>query len=407
VAQTISAEAVPNNRNYMTATIRCVITWYFAYLSCHAAHAAFSCQENGGCDLDDDTTVLLQTNRAKVSLAPMRTSKADDTIEAMIVEPRCHGALPLVVWNMHTQLPKLRIQLFYSEGNEACITGWFSKKENMTLTKLGPEFWLGSQSKRDISYLLSNSHFWDKVQAKKVLYFQQDSWVCNNAEPKLQSFLSYDWIGAPWPHGQVPGCNGVGNGGFSLRSVDAMKQVTKKYGQTETAEDVYFCRHLEDDNENWSFDAGIANRTAANEFSAEQLPPEQNHEHQTFGLHQVWNFGWYEKDAALRRNCPGVSILHNANQQDWTSLSASNLTAAVELGEQFVRTAEAGTKQNNESTQGVAAGDWTSYLAALQTETESGHGRVFAVTMSRHESARKAQTSKDVAGLVASGRMAA
>lgn len=80
-----------------------------------------------------------------------------------------------------------------------------------------------------------------------ILIYQTDCWVF---EDKLDEFmkLGYDWYGAPWPHLN----NRVGNGGFSLRSVPKMLELTGKYGYGNEPlryknEDTWFClKHAKD-----------------------------------------------------------------------------------------------------------------------------------------------------------------
>ena len=87
-----------------------------------------------------------------------------------------------------------------------------------------------------------------------------------NAEEKLKRFLQYDYVGAPWPNWiKLDPCNGVGNGGFSLRNVKVMRDISAQFGQTSENEDVYFCNHLP----GWK-SMKLADSAIAGEFSAEK-----------------------------------------------------------------------------------------------------------------------------------------
>jgi len=58
---------------------------------------------------------------------------------------------------------------------------------------------------------------------KKVLLMQDDTFIFKE---NIQEFLSYDLIGAPWRFSMVEGYDvKVGNGGFSLRSMDLIYEV--------------------------------------------------------------------------------------------------------------------------------------------------------------------------------------
>lgn len=70
-----------------------------------------------------------------------------------------------------------------------------------------------------------------------ILIYQTDCWVF---EDKLDEFISlgYNWYGAAWPHEG----NKVGNGGFCLRKVQKMIDITSKYSNDEGInEDMWFC----------------------------------------------------------------------------------------------------------------------------------------------------------------------
>ena len=73
-----------------------------------------------------------------------------------------------------------------------------------------------------------------------VLIYQTDCWAF---EDRLDEFieLGYDYYGAAWPHLQ----DKVGNGGFSLRKVPKMIEITNKYefneDSIESHCDTWFC----------------------------------------------------------------------------------------------------------------------------------------------------------------------
>jgi hypothetical protein len=80
----------------------------------------------------------------------------------------------------------------------------------------------------------------------------------------VDDFLQWDYIGAPWPKHKNDTPNGVGNGGFSLRTRQCMLDVidrvsifdtklassTREYmqntGMTICPEDVYFSKNMQD-----------------------------------------------------------------------------------------------------------------------------------------------------------------
>merc|ERR1719161_2428428 len=64
-------------------------------------------------------------------------------ISALVIEPRCHPALPLIVWNMRRQLPSLTIQLFYSSQNKEAVLKWFANVSSVILKPLPSPWWNG------------------------------------------------------------------------------------------------------------------------------------------------------------------------------------------------------------------------------------------------------------------------
>ena len=82
-------------------------------------------------------------------------------------------------------------------------------------------------------YLLSDLS--SLIEGTHVLVIQWDSFIVN---PELwdTNYLNYDYIGAPWPHHpQTP----VGNGGFSLRSMQLIKalqdhRITKSHPEDQS-----------------------------------------------------------------------------------------------------------------------------------------------------------------------------
>ena len=83
-----------------------------------------------------------------------------------------------------------------------------------------------------VSELLTAPWFWEQLApAGHVLLFQADSILCSNSKTKMESFLEYDFVGAPI---DVPleGNAGHGegyNGGLSLRNRTMILDIIKKY----------------------------------------------------------------------------------------------------------------------------------------------------------------------------------
>lgn len=142
---------------------------------------------------------------------------------------------------------------------------------------------------------LKTPNFWNCLAAcgyKKVLMVQDDGFI---VRPGVEEFLEFDYVGAPWvtcPANQELSVltNMVGNGGCSLRSVDAMLQIARDYPKDNEPlfnnnvqpiqEDVYFAAHCHTDSR-WK----IADKDVANEFSSEQILSKKS-----IAFHKIWAY---------------------------------------------------------------------------------------------------------------------
>ena len=111
------------------------------------------------------------------------------------------------------------------------------------------------------STMFANTDFWNILTGDKILIMQEDTLVFRK---NIDDFLEWDYIGAPWPKHQNDTPNGVGNGGFSLRTRQAMIDVINHISITDTPippstarymastnntvlpEDVYFSKNIQD-----------------------------------------------------------------------------------------------------------------------------------------------------------------
>ena len=136
----------------------------------------------------------------------------------------------------------------------------------------------------------------DYIDTKYVLIFQNDGFIIN---PHLweDSFLDYDYIGAPWPDHLN---SRIGNGGFSLRTkklIDITKNI--KYidniglsGGTCSPEDHLICRYYYEYLK--MFDIKFAPLDVAIRFSYEQYInefPNWNND-LSLGFHGLFQNGW-------------------------------------------------------------------------------------------------------------------
>lgn len=250
-------------------------------------------------------------------------ANATRQLSAVIVEARCHPGLPLVIANLHARLPHVPVQLFYAAVNEEfagqvleAMAGLFPPLGGtvgeggtpsvpwLTLSPLPARFYHEVLQPSQYSALLESSAFWDLIPTEKVLIFQTDSWICKDAERKLQKFIQYDYIGAPWAH-DVQGCLGVGNGGLSLRSRSKMRSSSEP-GYSPWAplpEDVYFCQKLVTAGDN------VAPANFARQYFNEESIDVANN---PFGVHKPWVVVQAPVWTALIPSCAGLTLMYDA-----------------------------------------------------------------------------------------------
>ena len=93
--------------------------------------------------------------------------------------------------------------------------------------------------------MMTSVAFWDAMRADKVLTFQTDSVLCSMSPWRVDHFLQYDYVGAPWVRG-IPYDIQVGNGGLSLRTTRVMRWIINHVPFKEGyVEDVYFARAVQ------------------------------------------------------------------------------------------------------------------------------------------------------------------
>lgn len=121
----------------------------------------------------------------------------------------------------------------------------------------------------------------DHVRSAHCLVVQWDGFVLD-AQQWDPAFLTFDYIGAPWP--QFGEGHDVGNGGFSLRSRRLLEACRDPRFRGGAAEDIAICR----DNRTLlevAHDIRFADRSTAERFSYERSAPPGP----TFGFHGIFN----------------------------------------------------------------------------------------------------------------------
>ena len=159
------------------------------------------------------------------------------------------------------------------------------------------------------NFLISQIHRY--IETSHVLVIQYDGFILNPSAWR-DTFLEYDYIGAPWYH-LGPNLR-VGNGGFSLRSKKLMELAAHRFSEQKTdychPEDVWICH----DTRPFLESNGIhfAPETIAKHFSFEADL-----------RHRKWNgqFGFH--GGVWRTNISKWLVHNRAYKQNWLARSIS------------------------------------------------------------------------------------
>jgi len=143
-------------------------------------------------------------------------------------------------------------------------------------------------TRQQYNRLLTSRAFWNHIVAEHALVFQTDSLMRKRVP---EHFFAYDYVGAPWKHAASsaqPKLR-VGNGGFSLRRVSAMRDAS---GTTdgELNEDVWFAERVQ----------RVCDEKSARAFSVEHLG-----HNDPVGFHQAHKWQPPAATAALVESAAG------------------------------------------------------------------------------------------------------
>jgi hypothetical protein len=165
---------------------------------------------------------------------------------AVILEPRDHPVVyNLLRWTIHLLAPEGWRFIVYVGTNTA------EKIQNL-VTELEVEDWVtishlgrDNLTTKEYSNIFMSPLFWENIPQEHILIFQSDSVLLDG---KLDQFLSYDYVGAPWSDYMVHLIKlptSVGNGGLSLRRKSGMlRAINSKFPMSRKMdgypEDLYF-----------------------------------------------------------------------------------------------------------------------------------------------------------------------
>ena len=217
---------------------------------------------------------------------------------AVIIEPRKHKAMEFVLTNFMTNLNSdWDFVIFHGTENQEFIEDIINTKlskhiPRITMVNMGVK----NLTREQYSLMFYDEQMYKYIRTEVFLIFQTDSMIFAENKDKINDFLQYDYVGAPWPstmgiHGKAQ----VGNGGLSLRRKSKMlellshKETFEKnllgsnieyyYFGKYPVEDIYFCGYLTP-----NVKVNKPHFDKAKEFSIESVYYDK-----PFGVHKIWD----------------------------------------------------------------------------------------------------------------------
>ena len=194
---------------------------------------------------------------------------------AVIVEPRKHTALEFVLRNFLTNLSaEWKIIVFHGTENIAFVNAIVTSLRTNRISMVNLH--VRNLTLPSYSRLLTTPAFYQHIPTEMFLVFQTDTMIFAEQKDLINTFLHYDYVGAPW-HGAPTSRAGlrIGNGGLSLRRKSKMLEIIRTEPYLGEPEDVYFC--------NSRVPLNVPSVDEAMQFSVEHIF------HPTsFGCHKPW-----------------------------------------------------------------------------------------------------------------------
>lgn len=219
---------------------------------------------------------------------------------AIIIEPRRHKALLYVLQNFLRNLPEnWKIIVFHGWDNKDYVSRLLSRLRTDRISLINLH--IKNLTVPEYSSLLISEQFYQHVPTETFLIFQTDSLLLDENKHQLESFLQYDYVGAPWSRRLGPERGGfVGNGGLSLRKKSKMLEIIKFKKGSNEPEDMYFSKNIDK-----SIPYNVPSFDTAKNFSAETIFAEE-----PFGIHKCWQYvHWDPRLKNLLSRYPAIKEL--------------------------------------------------------------------------------------------------
>jgi hypothetical protein len=220
---------------------------------------------------------------------------------ALIIEPRKHNALKLVLSNFNQNLNEDWKFLIYHGNSNKQLIEEITKNNKMDHRCKMISLNIDNLSIDGYNKLFYTEYFYSNINTEYFLVFQTDTLISNKYKDNIYKFLDYDYVGAPWKL-----INKVGNGGLSLRKKSKMLEMLKKGGYIKKNgevhyEDRFFTNTCGND---IGIELNVPTIEQAKEFSVETI-----FSNNSFGLHKPWNYLTTMEINLLKNNFPELEEL--------------------------------------------------------------------------------------------------
>lgn len=160
-------------------------------------------------------------------------------ISGVLVEPRYLGSIPELIRNFKSVLPQCKLYFFCGKSSFPIFYNIYCNDPLLILIPLDTD----NLTPNKHNDLLKTINFWEYFDTEYILTIQTDGCLCENSPYNINDFLHYDFIGGytpfKWWWKETNGLHEYSafqsfNGGYSLRKVQAMKDVISRFPPTPT-----------------------------------------------------------------------------------------------------------------------------------------------------------------------------
>lgn len=157
---------------------------------------------------------------------------------AIIIETSEHPALKFVLSNIVTNLSDdWGIVICHGNRNEKYIQNIISKLQTERFHM--QHIPVDTMDIYQYDTFMKSPFFFEYVPTEMFLVFQKDTMIIPRYKDKINDFLKYDYVGAPWKIPFLGKGNEVGNGGFSLRRKSKMMEILN-HSNSDSPEELYY-----------------------------------------------------------------------------------------------------------------------------------------------------------------------